>query len=271
MPHTHPPTNEPVVANEPSSAKPATESPAIAGRCRLTVAVFVVLVVTLLAADLWIKHAAFKNVADTPIRLTRDTSGEPIIWAQTDRPPPMDLIHQGLVVVEQAGTVEGQSKRWWIKRSRVHENSPASAMPPHEPTELIPKVLNLQLTINTGAVFGMGKGFRTGFLIIGVIAIVLITWFFTRSPRHDRVFQFALALILSGALGNLYDRYFFAAVRDMFHMLPSTRLWPWIFNFADIALVVGVCLIILHTFRKDMQAKKTAHQIEFNKAQSKNA
>lgn len=255
MPDTTPST-EP---GEPNALQPTEQTPAIAGRCPATVTVFVLLVIALLAADLWIKHASFKSVADTPIRLTRDAGGEPIIWAQTDRPPPMDLIHQGLVVVEQADTPTGQNKRWWIKRSRAHENRPASAMPPHEPTELIPKVLDLQLTINTGAVFGMGKGFRTGFLIIGVIAIALITWFFTRSPRHDRVFQFALALILSGALGNLYDRYFFAAVRDMFHLMPSIPwLWPWIFNFADVALVVGVCLIILHTFRKDMQAKKAA-------------
>ena len=60
--------------------------------------------------------------------------------------------------------------------------------------------------------------------------------------------QFSLALILGGALGNLYDRMMFEAVRDLFRMLPTTPLWPWIFNLADAALMIGVGLWLLSSW-----------------------
>ena len=74
-----------------------------------------------------------------------------------------------------------------------------------------------------------------------------------RSPIEARAYQVALALILGGALGNLYDRVRFAAVRDMLHMLPSTKLWPWIFNPADVALVIGVGLVLLTSYLAERQ------------------
>jgi signal peptidase II len=77
------------------------------------------------------------------------------------------------------------------------------------------------------------------------------------------VLHFGLALILAGALGNLYDRIMYGAVRDMLYLFPGVKLpfgitwpggnpelYPWIFNIADAALCVGVVLIILTMLRK---------------------
>ena len=126
---------------------------------------------------------------------------------------------------------------------------------PHEPTVVIHYVLNLQLTTNTGAVFGMGKGGIPVFVGVTVLAVVVIFVVLFRSPANAWPLHLSLALILAGALGNLYDRVKYAAVRDMLHMLPETRLWPWIFNFADAILMIGVGVIFVYTYLMDRDAK----------------
>ncbi len=140
---------------------------------------------------------------------------------------------------------------------------PASMeVPFHSPTVLIPKVLHLRLTANTGAIFGMGKGSRWIFVAVSVIAIGFIGRLFWRSPARAVLLQIALALILAGALGNLYDRIQFAAVRDMLHLFPETNLpfglswpgggrglYPWIFNLADVALLFGVLTVVYITWK----------------------
>jgi signal peptidase II len=128
----------------------------------------------------------------------------------------------------------------------------------HESIVIVPRVLELRLTTNTGAVFGLGKGNRVAFILISAIATAVIGIMFWRSPARSWGLHLALALILAGALGNLYDRIRFAAVRDMLHMLPGVHLpfglawpggvrevWPWIFNLADVALLTGVGLVLL--------------------------
>jgi len=129
---------------------------------------------------------------------------------------------------------------------------------PHEPIVVVPRVLNLQLTTNTGAVFGLGKGGRVFFIAVSVVATVVIGYMFVRSRADAWVLHVALGLILAGALGNLYDRTVYRAVRDMLHMLPTTRLWPWIFNLADAVLMVGVGLVLVLTFISDRQRKGDA-------------
>ena len=82
-----------------------------------------------------------------------------------------------------------------------------------------------------------------------------------------------MALILGGALGNLYDRVRFSAVRDMLHMLPDTDLpfgWAWpggstgifpsIFNPADAALACGVCMVLLISWVTEAKQSKKAKQ-----------
>ena len=95
-----------------------------------------------------------------------------------------------------------------------------------------------------------------------MIAIGFIGRLFWRSPARAVLLQIALALILAGALGNLYDRIQFAAVRDMLHLFPDTNLpfglswpgggrglYPWIFNLADVALLFGVLTVVYITWK----------------------
>lgn len=204
-----------------SSSAPPSELSLRAGRSLPAVTCFVAIALSLLIADLALKYWAFRHVAGEPIELRG---------------------------VED-----------------VH-----AAIPWHEPIVVVPKILSLQLTVNTGAVFGLGKGAIGFFVVVSVIATVAISVLFARSAARAWLHHVALAMILSGALGNLYDRVFYNAVRDMLHLFPGVYLpgglawpggarevYPWIFNIADVALVVGVLLLITLMWRDDRQTPAT--------------
>ena len=144
-----------------------------------------------------------------------------------------------------------------------------AALPAHEPIVVVPHVLNLQLVLNRGAVFGVLPGARWFFIAVTLIAVVVVVSLFWRSGRRAWPIHLALALILGGAIGNLYDRIVFTAVRDMLHMLPGvhlpfglgwgggeTEVWPWRFNIADASLMVGVGLMLLITLRSELRRSK---------------
>ena len=150
--------------------------------------------------------------------------------------------------------------------------SPGS-VPQHEAVSVIPYILSLKLVENRGAVFGIGQGQRLAFVLVGVVAVIIVVIAFLRSAAHRRSLHVALALILAGALGNLCDRVMFGMVRDMFWLFPdvklpfgwtwpggSDELYPWVFNIADVALLVGLAILMLGMYREDKKtgAKKKA-------------
>ena len=115
---------------------------------------------------------------------------------------------------------------------------------------LIPNVLVVQTTANEGAVFGLGQGNVRFFLVFSIVALGMITWVFCTSRIKQRWQQIALGLITAGALGNLYDRATFGAVRDFLRFTVSW--YPFIFNIADVLLCIGVPLLMLcWIFTKD--------------------
>jgi signal peptidase II len=104
-------------------------------------------------------------------------------------------------------------------------------------------------------VFGIGQGKVSFFLAFSVLAMGLITWVFVTSRRNQIYLQIALGLILAGALGNMYDRAVFGAVRDF--LMFTVKWYPWIFNIADVLLCVGVpLLVICWMFTKEKPATK---------------
>lgn len=137
--------------------------------------------------------------------------------------------------------------------------------PPDDQLELIPHLLKIDLVLNTGAVFGMGQGRTWLFIGVTLVAIVVIGWTFISNPPRFRLLHLSLAMILAGALGNVYDRLVYGAVRDMLNLFPGVMLpfgwhwpgnaspsgrylYPWIFNLADVFLVIGIALMLLRTF-----------------------
>jgi signal peptidase II len=166
----------------------------------------------------------------------------------------------------------------WIKQATFAQvagtpvvldvDDPQGSIPPHEGVVVVPGVLSLRLTANTGAVFGMGKGGKWVFVAVCLIAAPAVLWWFVRSKADQWALHGLLALILGGALGNLYDRLRFGAVRDMFHLFPNTSVWPWIFNLADAALMVGVIGMVLWSWFNGEKSEERGAKSEERGARS---
>lgn len=101
--------------------------------------------------------------------------------------------------------------------------------------------------VNQGALFGIGTGNNFVFAVVSFLAAgVVIYWSHRATGRHDRLLCCSLGLILAGTLGNCYDRCLFHGVRDFFHWF---RWYDWpVFNVADVCLVTGASLLVLHAF-----------------------
>jgi lipoprotein signal peptidase len=118
-------------------------------------------------------------------------------------------------------------------------------------------------------VFGLGAGRRWVFIVFTGAAVCLGLWAFGRwTHSRDRLSHAAIALVLAGGLGNVYDRLTFACVRDFIHPLPGVRLpfgmhwpndpsgevWPWVSNVADLFLILGVAGLMLSMWRQPRDA-----------------
>lgn len=105
---------------------------------------------------------------------------------------------------------------------------------------------------NEGAAFsflaGAGGWQRLFFSSIAVIASVVIIYLIRKHPTQ-KLFCFALALVLGGALGNLYDRLTLGYVVDFLFFHYQQYYWP-AFNVADSAISCGVVLLLIDSFKK---------------------
>jgi signal peptidase II len=89
-----------------------------------------------------------------------------------------------------------------------------------------------------------------GFSVVAVVVVLALIWKMGRSITLTSV---ALALILGGAVGNLYDRVRFSYVVDFLEVHIVHYHWPD-FNVADSAIVVGACLLLLEMLRPQRSA-----------------
>lgn len=105
---------------------------------------------------------------------------------------------------------------------------------------------------NEGAAFSFladaGGWQRIFFSAIAIVASVVILYLL-RKHRTEKLFCFALALVLGGALGNLYDRLTLGYVVDFLLFHYQGWYWP-AFNVADSAISCGVILLLLDSFKK---------------------
>jgi signal peptidase II len=128
-----------------------------------------------------------------------------------------------------------------------------------ESREITP-FFNLVLVHNKGAAFsfladagGWQRWFFTAVTIVISAAIVAML----RRQRGSRLFALSLALVLGGAIGNLYDRVSLGHVVDFVQLHVRGHYWP-AFNVADSAISVGVALLVWDSLRgeKALSAEK---------------
>lgn len=113
-----------------------------------------------------------------------------------------------------------------------------SALAEHQSIPAIPGVLYITLTYNTGIAFGMLQNAQWLTVPVSALVIAGAVVVYLRQHERDRFSAVALAMLLGGAVANLYDRIVHGRVTDMFDL----RWWP-VFNVADSFICIAVVLL----------------------------
>ncbi|MFZ1947949.1 MAG: signal peptidase II [bacterium] len=118
-----------------------------------------------------------------------------------------------------------------------------------EEIDLLGSFLRLGHARNSGAVFGILRGSGNYFAAFSVVAAVIVgvvVYFARQSPARTKI---ALGLVLGGALGNLVDRLRLGSVVDFIDIgVGESVRWPS-FNVADLAITVGVIMLVAASLR----------------------
>ena len=110
---------------------------------------------------------------------------------------------------------------------------------------------------NEGAAFSFladaGGWQKWFFTAISAVAVVVITYLIIKHSKikhpSQKLFCLGLALVLGGAIGNLYDRVTLGYVVDFLYFHVNNWYWP-AFNVADSAICVGVALLLWDSFKQ---------------------
>jgi signal peptidase II len=152
-------------------------------------------------------------------------AGTPRVWRWY-------LAAAGIVLVDRA------TKGWmlgWLRPGESYE---------------VTGFFNLVLVYNRGAAFSFladAPGWQTPFFVaVAVVAAAVVSWMLWRHPART-LLCCGLALILGGALGNLWDRLAWGAVADFLDFHAFGWHWP-AFNVADSAITVGAVILIVEGF-----------------------
>ena len=136
---------------------------------------------------------------------------------------------------------------------QVTKHMVIDAMSLYQSIQVLP-FFNLTYVHNPGAAFsflgdagGWQRWLFTG-IAIGVSGLIL--YWLKQSKKDEVMLPVAFALILSGALGNVYDRIAYGYVIDFLDVYYQQWHWP-AFNVADSAICIGAVLLIYDAFRNN--------------------
>ena len=122
-------------------------------------------------------------------------------------------------------------------------------LPLYQSQPLLPGLLDLTHTRNTGIAFGLLANSHSPWMPIvlalsSALALVLILFFSLRQPAKNWKLQIGLMLVLGGAAGNLFDRLSYGYVIDFIDVFYRNYHWPT-FNIADSSISVGIGFLLL--------------------------
>jgi len=139
--------------------------------------------------------------------------------------------------------VVDQTSKWLVARFIPLEGS----------VDIITGCLRLWHVRNSGAIWGFFQGHGNRLVPVAITtlaigALLIVSYFFLRTPGRCRMELTAYALILGGALGNIIDRLRLGFVIDFLDVYIKTQHWPT-FNCADSCITIGVVLLALSMWR----------------------
>jgi len=127
-------------------------------------------------------------------------------------------------------------------------------LPPRD-IVVIENFLRLTYLENSGMAFGMLQGGRWIFIVLTVILIPIVIYFYITAPKNrlGKLYGVALLVLLAGALGNFIDR----VLNSGGYVIDFIRFefFPFVFNAADVYVVVSVIALLIMTIFMKEEAK----------------
>ena len=142
-----------------------------------------------------------------------------------------------------------QWSKWAIKTSfNLYQSKP-----------VIQDLLHFTYVTNDGMAFGLSfPGGKHVLLIMTILLTGFIVGFLWKEKNGHPLIKYGLALILSGAIGNLIDRMLYGKVVDFLDLMIGNFHW-YIFNIADSSVTIGMILFIIHSIY--VEQKKTNDEL----------
>jgi len=154
-----------------------------------------------------------------------------------------------LIIIIVAIIALDQWSKWAIKTSfNLYQSKP-----------VIQDFLHFTYVTNDGMAFGLSfPGGKHILLIMTILLTGFIMGFLWKEKNGHPLIKYGLALILSGAIGNLIDRMLYGKVVDFLDLMIGNFHW-YIFNIADSSVTIGMILFIIHSIY--IEQKKTNDEL----------
>jgi len=117
----------------------------------------------------------------------------------------------------------------------------------HFPITVVKNFFDLTFVKNPGVAFGWFPDWRFPPVLMALVMIGIISYYSFQLPSKEKLTRWSLALLVGGAIGNLYDRLMYGYVVDFFLFHLGRIDFP-VFNLADVAIDLGVVLLFLDIF-----------------------
>jgi signal peptidase II len=134
---------------------------------------------------------------------------------------------------------------FWVTIDQLSKLYILSHFSLHQSRVIVPKFLSLTYSHNPGGAFGILALYPGFFLILSSVLTILGIILIWNIAKMSKGYQFALGSIIGGAAGNLIDRIRIGKVVDFIDF----KFW-YTFNVADIAICVGVGILMILLFRE---------------------
>lgn len=125
----------------------------------------------------------------------------------------------------------------------------------HANIELIDDYFILTKVENTGALLSLGASLSPGakkvvLLLLPTLMLIFLMVFVLVRGELEQQLVIGLCFIVGGGIGNIFDRYLYGSVTDFLH-IDLGLLRTGVFNMADVSVMIGTAIVIVHGFTKN--------------------
>jgi signal peptidase II len=117
-----------------------------------------------------------------------------------------------------------------------------------EGIEVLKNFFSLSYLENKGAAFGIFQNKQIYLSVITLLVIVGMIYYVFKYKPESKILRISFSLIISGAIGNLYDRLAYNFVVDFVQVHYKGKYFPT-FNVADSLVVLGTCLLAIYVLK----------------------